>query len=178
MIPGLYLIAKVLRNAQQPQQLAESLKATIRLLVSLGEDLPRDMGDQQLAIDIQHMNATLRHTYDDSIFNMEETKDKKTVTVQKIYADLVHLLHFAQPSLISSVSLRMVDLTMKTGLSATSPLVFAYYGGVTTTSGNLAEGCRLGMCFMSMIRMWNLAALSHHPCLFHAVSDFIRSAGT
>ena len=143
MIPGLYSIATSLANAGQ---ITESQKATIELLVLLGENLPCEMGDHQLAIDIQHMNTTLQHTSDDSIFNMEETKDKKTVTVQKIYADFVQLLHYTQPSLLGSASLRMVDLTMKTGLSATSPLVFAYYGGVTTTSGNLAEGCRLGMC--------------------------------
>ena len=46
----------------------------------------------------------------------------------------------------------MVELTLSEGLTPSSPLAFAYYGQMLMTSGNLAEGCRLGMssCIMTV----------------------------
>ena len=137
--------SKTLRHAEK---LHESMESTFQLLVGLGEELPRTMGDDQLTKDIQLMNDILQKTSDDSILNMEETTNKKVATLHKIYANLVNVLHFARPSLICAVSLRMVDLTMKTGLSSGSPLAFAYFGEVTITNGNLVEGCRLGAYYM------------------------------
>jgi len=53
-------------------------------------------------------------------------------------------LQYFKPWLARAVSLRMIELTMKTGLSAKSPLVFAHFGGVLVTSGQITDGCRLG----------------------------------
>ena len=144
---GLYSAAKALMHAELLQ---ESMESTIGILEQLGEELPRESGDDQLNIDMQLMNDILQKTPDDLILIMEATKKKKIVTLMKLYANLSDVLHFTKPSLISSVSLRMVDLTMKTGLNSISPLAFAYYGEILTSIGNLTGGCRLGTCWISM----------------------------
>jgi hypothetical protein len=75
---------------------------------------------------------------------MQENSGKKMTTLIDLYATLAHLLQHFKPWLAVSVSLRMVELTMKFGLSAQSPLAFAHFGGNLLTEGRINEGCRLG----------------------------------
>ena len=110
------------------------------------------MGDVKLTNAIQRMNDILQKTADDYVLNMQQTNNKKIITLQKLYSNLADLLHFIKPSLICAVSLRMVELTLSEGLTPNSPLAFAYYGQMLMGSGNLAEGCRLGTssCIMTV----------------------------
>ncbi len=122
----------------------QSIEASFAILVECGEDLPRSMRDDKLRADIDVMNYILQSTTDDMICKMHENKDTKMINLINLYVYLGHLLQFFKPWLVGSVSLRMVELTIKTGLSANSPLPFAYFGGVLVTSGNINEGYRLG----------------------------------
>ena len=138
---GLYAGAKGLRQAYLLQ---EAMDSTFDTLLQAGEELPRAMGDVKLTNAIQRMNNILQETADDYVLNMQQTNNKKIITLQKLYSNLADLLHFTKPSLICAVSLRMVELTLSEGLTPNSPLAFAYYGQMLMISGNLAEGCRLG----------------------------------
>ena len=102
------------------------------------------MGDAKLSIDMQATNGALQRMADDYVLNMQQTNNKKIITLQKIYSNLADLLHFIKPCLIGAVSLRMVELTLSEGLTPYSPLAFACFGQMLMVSGNLAEGCRLG----------------------------------
>ena len=147
MPSGLCVAAKALRQAEL---LKESMESTFAILQQVGEELPRAMGDDQLTANILLMNGILQKTADDSILNMEVTSNKRIGTLMKLYADLAYLLHFTDPSLIGGVSLRMVAITMKSGLTSTSPLAFAHYGETLTSIGYITEGCRLGECYNSL----------------------------
>ena len=110
------------------------------------------MGDAKLISDMQVTNDSLQKISDDYVLTLQQTNNKKIITLQKLYSNLADLLHFIKPSLICAVSLRMVELTLLEGLTPSSPLAFAYYGQMLVVSGNLAEGCRLGMssCIMTV----------------------------
>ena len=118
----------------------------MEILAKLEEKPLRDMGDNTLSTDIDVMNRNMQTLPDDYICNMQENQAKRAVSIHKLYANLAHLLHVVQPSLIGSVSLRMVELTMSEGISPTAPLAFAYYGEMLASMGNISEGCRLGEC--------------------------------
>ena len=139
---GLYVGAKSLRQAGL---LKESMDSTFDTLIQAGEELPRSVGDAKLSSDMQLVDALLQKTSDDYMLNMQQTNNKKIITLQKIYSNLADLLHFIEPSLICAVSLRMVELTLSEGLTPNSSLAFAHYGQMLMISGNLAEGCRFGM---------------------------------
>ena len=127
----------------------------VAILHQVGEELPRAMGDVKLTNDIQQLNDILQRTSDDSILNMDVTKDKRAVTLMKLYADWAYLLHYTDPSLIGAVSLRMIEITMKSGLTSTSPLAFAHYGEMLMSIGHITEGCRLGKCCNSSYESMN-----------------------
>ena len=138
------LCSMVKLSLGQAELLQESIELSYRILVEVGENLPRSMDDDQFSIDVQKVNSILQNTSDDEILDMKLTNDKKVATLLKLYSYLVHALHFAKPSLGASVSLRMVGLTLEAGLAAVSPLAFAYYGEFLTSVGSINEGCRLG----------------------------------
>ena len=126
------------------RQPKEAMESSFGILLECNEVMPRTMEDKRLRSDIDHMNYILQQMSDDSICNMKENYDKKTNTIVNLYAHLSHFMQFFKPWLAVSVSLRMVELTMKFGLSAQSPLAFAHFGGNLLTEGCINEGCRLG----------------------------------
>ncbi|KAL3760370.1 hypothetical protein ACHAWU_000345 [Discostella pseudostelligera] len=129
----------------------QSIRASFAILAQFGENLPSDMGDDNLSHEVDQMNNILRSMSDDMICNMQESNDKKMVILISLYETLAHVLQYFKPWLARAVSLRMIELTMKTGLSAKSPLVFAHFGGVLVTSGQITDGCRLGRLALKLV---------------------------
>ena len=122
----------------------KSIESSFGILLQFGEDVPRAMGDTDLLIDIDQMTNILQSTSNDSIYNMKQNNDKKMTALLNLYVFLAHALHYYKPWLVGSVSLRMVEQTMKTGLSPISPYVFACFGSLLVTIGYVSMGCRLG----------------------------------
>ena len=114
------------------------------ILTKLEEAPLRDMGDSTLSTDIAAMNVRLQQLPDDCIFNTQENQMKRSITLNKLYADLAHVLYYVKPALFADVSLRMVQFTLSKGITPTAPLAFAYYGQVLASMGNISKGCRLG----------------------------------
>jgi hypothetical protein len=126
----------------------QSIEASLEILLLFGENLPRSSGDKKLRTDLYQIIRFLLSTSDDSIYGMQECSNKYTATLINVYVGLAHVLHYQQPWQVGSVSLRMVELTLKTGLSAKSPLAFAHFGGVLVAEGFMGEGRRLGESYL------------------------------
>ena len=111
-----------------------------------GEELPLPMGNKKLDNDINTMNQILQNTSGSLILSMNKTKNSKVVLLLKIFAELANLLVFTNPILIGAISLRMVDLTLKSGSTSECPLAFAFYAMTLTSMGgeHTNEACRLG----------------------------------
>ena len=120
------------------------MDAMLGILAKLDEKPLRDMGDSTLSIDIAAMNVRLQQLPDDGICDMQENQMKRVASIHKLYANLAHLLHFVNPSLIANVSLRMIQITLSKGITPTAPIGFAYYGQTLASMGNISKGCRLG----------------------------------
>ena len=120
------------------------MDAMLGILTKLEEAPLRDMGDSTLSTDIAAMNVGLQQLPDDCICDMQENQMKRSIALNKLYADLAHILYFVKPNLFADVSLRMVQLTLSKGITPTAPIGFAYYGQTLASMGNISKGCRLG----------------------------------
>jgi hypothetical protein len=120
------------------------MDAMLGILAKLEEKPLRDMGDSTLITDITATNVRLQQLTDDCICNMQENQMKRSIALNKLYADLAHVLLFANPNLVADVSLRMVQFMLSKGITPTAPLAFAYYGQTLSAMGNISKGCRLG----------------------------------
>ena len=143
-LSGLYSVTRFLWAANL---LGESMQSAFDIIQECGEELPQPMDNEKLINKMKVMNDTLESVSDESILNMRKTNNRKIVTVLKLYATLASLLHFTKQSLVGAVSLRMVDLTLKYGLTSVCPIAFARYGGTLASMGkeHVTEGCRLGV---------------------------------
>jgi hypothetical protein len=140
-VSGLITAAQALGVAYRQE---ESIKASFAILAQFGENILSNAGNGKMTNSIDQMNDILRLASNDTICNMRENNDKKMTALINLYETLAHVLQYFMPSLLRPVSIRMVELTMKTGLSAKSPLIFAHFGGVLVSSGQITDGCRLG----------------------------------
>ena len=118
----------------------------LSILQQCGEELPLPMGNEKLTYAMQDLNQMLLTISDEEILKMGETNKKEVANLMRNYAEFVNLLIFIKPSLMGAVSLRMVDLTLKWGLTAVCPCAFAFYGGILVSMGSqyVNEACRLG----------------------------------
>jgi len=148
MSSGLSIAAKALQNADL---LKESMESIFKMLIKLGEDPPRALDDSTLKADMEAMNKVLQERSDESLLNMQQANDKKLVTLHRLYADLAYVLHFTRPGLVGSVACRMVEITMKNGITPTAPLSFAYYGEILAITGKIEEGCQLGRLALKLV---------------------------
>ena len=157
---GLSMKAKALQNASL---FKESLEMILDILTELGENPPRSMDDSTLKDDINAMNKVLRERSDDSILNMPQTNNKKIVTLHRLYSDLVHVLHFTKPDLVSSVSLRLMEISLKSGITPTAPISFSCYGEMLASSMKMIEeGCRLGRLAIKLVEK-NISSSKYKP---------------
>jgi len=152
--------AKALQNASL---FKESLEMILDILTKLGENPPRSMNDSTLKDDINAMNKVLRERSDDSILNMPQTNNKKIVILHRLYSDLVHVLHFTKPGLFSSVYHRMMEISLKNGITPTAPISFSCYGQMLASSMRMIEeGCRLGRLAIKLVEK-NALSLKYKP---------------
>ena len=176
-------------------------ESILKLLNELGEDPPRDMGDSTLKADIDAMNQVLKSQSNDSLLNMHQANDKKLATLLRLYADLILVLHYSKNHLIASVALKMIEITLKNGLTPAAPLSFAYYGEfiqcvsanfephvlkyVTITSlsssikgemlastGKIEEACRLGRIALKLVEK-NASSLKYKSAVVLVVYQTI-----
>ena len=129
------------------QLFKETIDFTFKVLLQLGEEMPCAMGDGKLMNDIEAMNDALRGISDDSLLHLKESSDRKMSTLIKLYANLANCLHLSRPLLVGAVSLRMVALTLKNGLTPVAPNVFALYGEILMALGHVEDACRMGMYY-------------------------------
>lgn len=141
---GLCSATQALQNAEL---LSEAMDSTFSILANVGEGPLMPLGDAKLMSGINLMNHALENTTDDFILNMKMAMSEKDAILLKLYSSLILLLQYLNPSLKEAVSLRMLEITMNSGLTTASPHVFASYGELLINTGEFAKGCRLGELF-------------------------------
>ena len=124
------------------------MKSILEILTKLGEAAPRPMGESTLMTDIDAMNKVLHDRSDDSLLNIQNSKDKKLVALHQLYSDLIQVIYFIKPDLLGSVSLRgMIELTMSKGSdSYISLFVRCILETTLAAMDKVEEACRLGEC--------------------------------
>mmetsp|Transcript_32408 Transcript_32408/g.58578 ORF Transcript_32408/g.58578 Transcript_32408/m.58578 type:complete len:391 (-) Transcript_32408:18-1190(-) len=69
-------------------------------------------------------------------------EDPSKIMAMKFLARLELLVLLIRPSLLPIVTIKMVQLSIKHGMSPMSPVGFTYYGMLLARLGNIREGCR------------------------------------
>lgn len=129
----------------------QSIATTLSIFVEVGEPPPRRMGDETLAAELNEMERTLQGMTDEHICNMPKMPDSKTLTLMKLYDNLMTILYFTEPGLAGSVTLRMIHFTLTHGLNPLAPAAFAHYGEALIALGKVELAFRFGRLALKLL---------------------------
>ena len=79
---------------------------------------------------------------EDTLLRYHVLSDYKTIMVLKFLAKLGSSLQQVNPTLLPFVTIKIVELTIEHGLSQTSAIGFAYFGGMIAELGDIRGGYR------------------------------------
>ena len=120
----------------------EAMEAMLMIFGEIGEPTLKPLGE--LSNEMRAMGEMFQNTTDDSIYNTKHCTEKRHAVCQTLYANLLLVLHFVQPAWMGAASLYMVTNVMSFGLTPTSVIAFAFYGGTLAAIGQYESACRLG----------------------------------
>ena len=110
------------------QQL-EAIEIALQTLKQLGEEFPSMHPSKfRVAWEARRLKKLLRGLTDSDILKLPRMKDPKKLAAMQILNHVILYTVYATPNLSALVAFRMVELTIKSGLSAISCVGFVLYG--------------------------------------------------
>ncbi len=106
----------------------EAVKLGLDILKKMGINLPLKPGNLAVLKDLLKIKFLLRNKPMDYYSNLPEMKDLEKNASMRILSDISSASFFAVPNLVPLLAFKMIQLTVKYGLSRKSPFSFAAYG--------------------------------------------------
>ena len=109
----------------------EAIKIGLDTLKQLGISFPsKDVSRLRVYIAARRLKSLLRGRSDEDILKLPRMKDPKKLAAMQILNHVVLYTMYATPSLSALLIFKMVELTVKYGLSAIASVGFAIYGTI------------------------------------------------
>jgi len=135
------------RNRQQ-----EAIKIGLEVLYQLGEPFPARVKKAHVLADIVRTKWLLRRKTDESLSRLPRMTNPSKVASMQILNVVMLSCHRESNALLPLINLRMVQLTLKYGLSALSSVAFSTYGMILCGVMNDFDGGyrygQLGLSFL------------------------------
>ena len=106
----------------------EAVKLGLQILQKLGIRLPLKPGKLAVMKDLVKTKWLLRNKSMEYFNSLPDMKDEAKSAAMRILSDITSASYFAVPSLVPLLVFKMVNLTVKYGLSRKSPFSMAVYG--------------------------------------------------
>jgi len=150
-----YVMSKTLRKKSL---LRESIHYVLSVLNELGEDTTPIGEETQLIGRIRSIMNSIASFPDETILSFKMAERKQFICCMNLYSELLYLYHLtAETKKLFEVTLTMVQLTMKNGLTVYSPASFANFGLAAVAVGNYELGYRLGSLALKLSQRINAA---------------------
>jgi len=141
-LPCLFCLMKCLMACGR---LFDSRNIGFSILTSLGEQIPRELGDPGLTIDLNAMTSMLHGTADEAILTMRTSHQaRQDVLLLDVFSTLTFIFLEYNPQCNLDVSRRMLEITLTNGLSEISPVAFANFAVSLSGLGQHNLSYRIG----------------------------------
>ncbi|EJK63239.1 hypothetical protein THAOC_16117 [Thalassiosira oceanica] len=115
LLKGLFCLMKCLMACGR---LFDSRNIGFSILTSLGEQIPRELGDPGLTIDLNAMTSMLHGTADEAILTMRTSHQaRQDVLLLDVFSTLTFIFLEYNPQCNLDVSRRMLEITLTNGLA-------------------------------------------------------------
>ncbi len=163
----------------------EGVKASLSTLASLGEELNRSpkwvpqivLNYVTLTLMQKHLNATeakLAEVSDETLLSYPTMADPSKLMAMELMANLYELLAFSYETIKSSFILsKMIQITLKHGMSPLSPLAFVQYGNYNAF---IRQNYEVGMHYVKLgLALMRQSPSRAHDCQIIFLSAYTRS---
>ncbi|MBP0048311.1 AAA family ATPase [Marinobacterium sp. AK62] len=142
-----------------------ALNTAVNTLQQLGVSIPHKPTGSQLLRGVAKTQWLLRRSPPERVMQLPGMENDQLEAAMPILASMFGAIKFSSSELRPLVMARQVELTLKHGLTPSSAIAFAGYGGVLCGQFNLIEqGYRLGQLALELDRRQS-APLTHHRTL-------------
>lgn len=145
----------------------------IEVLEQLGETFPKKNCMGMLKSEMRKVERLLKGKSNAQIMRMEMIKTEEKMSALQILNILLMNVAVAKPCFAPFVQLKMVEITMKHGLSALASVAFASYGMLCTAVGKFDESNRYGQLSLDLLKQFR--SKEYLPRVFAAVYGCITA---
>jgi len=137
-------------------KLNEAVKLGLSILVKLGINFPFHPGRLYVLKDLFKIKWSLRNKSAEYFNNLQVMQDEKKNAAMRIMSEIISAAYFAVPNLVPLLVFKMVDLTVKYGLSRKSPFSIATYGYfISVYMNQVDKGSRYGEIALHLAKKIN-----------------------
>jgi len=145
----------------------------IEVLEQLGETFPKKNCMGMLKSEMRKVERLLRGKSNAQIMRMEMIKTEEKMSALQILNILLMNVAVAKPCFTPFVQLKMIEITMKHGVSALASVAFASYGMLCTAVGKFDESYRYGQLSLDLLKKFR--SKEYLPRVFAAVYGCITA---
>ena len=124
--------------------LSTAISCSKDVLSSLGEEIPQAPTSEDITQSFLETRKMLDPLSDEDLINYKliPESDKKKMFAMKFLAKLSESLVMFNPQETPLVIMKMVQISLKVGMSSVSPLAFVQYASFLATQGDISGGYR------------------------------------
>lgn len=155
-------------------QPGQAIATGFDVLKKLGERFPSKGRTISIITGLIRTKTLLRRFDDDSISNLPIMEDPDKLAAMRMLAILVPYTFSCKPEFLPLINFRMIEITLKAGICATSCTGFAAYGMLLCCAfGNVEEGYRYGQLALKIAHQFS--SLEWYARCYTAVYGMINT---
>jgi predicted ATPase len=130
-------------------KVARSVEMGLMIVLKLGVDIPK-LSHEDTVHKIRSTQKMLLIS-DADLLNYRLMSDNRQLMAMKFLAKLQNATHQIQPGLQPIIAIKMVELTLASGLSPMSPIGFACFGGLVAKLNDIRGGYRFAKLAKALV---------------------------
>jgi predicted ATPase/class 3 adenylate cyclase len=137
-------------------KLIEAIRLGLHILLRLGIRLPMKPGNLAVLKDLLKTKWLLRNKSMDYFNSLPVMEDEQKKAAMRIMSEISSASYFAVPNLVPLLVFKMVNMSVKYGLSVKSPFSFAAYGYIISVYlKEIDKGSRMGEIALHLAKKIN-----------------------
>ena len=133
----------------------DAVNNALELLEMLDIKFPKNPGTHHIIINLIKTSGKLKKIKSASDLQLAEMKDKRILSAMYVMAKVLSASYYVNPKLFPLIVFKLIDLTLKYGISPKSPVSFVTYGLLLNAIGKTKQGYLNGQIGMQMFEKLN-----------------------
>lgn len=137
------------------QRIKDAIELGLDVLQQLGEEIPKNAGNQHIVVETCKIKRILRKTSDAEITGVPDMTDQTKLSAMGVLNLLFTTSFIGMPKLFPLVAMKLFNLTLNHGASAVSSIACVGVGVLMANSGDIDAGYRMGQLALMFVGRYN-----------------------